>query len=52
MYSIFVALAIGLILLGWVWNLFKNFGVIAGLEAEDPIKLTIRSVLFIFLAWF
>jgi len=52
MYSIFVALAIGLILLGWVWNLFKNFGVIAGLEAEDPFKLTIRSVLFIFLAWF
>ena len=52
MYSIFVALAIGLILLGWVWNLFKNFGVIAGLETEDPIKLTIRSVLFIFLAWF
>ena len=52
MYSVFVALAIGLILLGWVWNLFKNFGVIAGLEAEDPIKLTIRSVLFIFLAWF
>ena len=50
--QIFVALAIGLILLGWVWNLFKNFGVIAGLEAEDPIKLTIRSVLFIFLAWF
>ena len=52
MYSIFVALAVGLILLGWVWNLFKNFGVVAGLEAEDPIKLTIRSVLFIFLAWF
>jgi len=50
MYSIFVALAVGLILLGWVWNLFKNFGLVAGLEAEDPIKLSIRSVLFIFLA--
>ena len=24
MYSLLVALAIGLILLGWVWNLFKN----------------------------
>lgn len=50
MYSVFAALAVGLILLGWVWNLFKNFGLVAGLEAEDPIKLSIRSVLFIFLA--
>lgn len=52
MYSIFVALAIGLILLNWVWQLFKNFGVGIGIEAEDPIKLSIRSVLFIFLAYF
>ena len=52
MYSVFVALAIGLILLNWVWNVFKNFGLVAGLEAEDPIKLSIRSVLFIFLAFF
>lgn len=52
MYTVFVALAIGLILLNWVWNLFKNFGLVAGLEAEDPIKLSIRSVLFIFLAYF
>ena len=51
MYSVFVALAIGLILLNWVWNVFKNFGLVAGLEAEDPIKLSIRSVLFIFLAF-
>ena len=47
MYSIFVATAIGLVLLNWVWQLFKNFGLIAGLEAEDPFKLSIRSVLFI-----
>ena len=50
MYSIFVALAVGLILLRWVWNLFKNYGLGLGLEAEDPIKLTFRSVLFILLA--
>ena len=37
MYSVFVALAIGLILLNGVWNIFKNFGLVAGLEAEDPI---------------
>ncbi len=52
MYKIFVALAIGLILLNWVWQLFKNYGLSAGIEAEDPIKLSIRSVLFILLAYF
>lgn len=52
MYESFVALAIGLILLLWVWNLFKNFGLGTGSEAEDPIKLSIRSVLFILLAYY
>ena len=52
MYEVFVALAIGLILLIWVWNLFKNFGLGIGTEAEDPIKLSIRCVLFIVLAWY
>ena len=52
MYDIFVALAIGLILLLWVWNLFRNFGLGLGSEAEDPVKLSIRSILFIALAWY
>lgn len=52
MYKIFVALAIGLVLLNWVWQLFKNYGLSAGIEAEDPIKLSIRSVLFVLLAYF
>ncbi len=52
MYTVFVALAAGLILLNLVWQLFKNFGLGIGLEAEDPVRLTIRSVLFIGLAWF
>lgn len=52
MYSVFVALAIGLILLNWVWQLFKNFGLGMGVEAEDPVKLSIRSILFILLAYF
>ena len=52
MYRVFVALAIGLVRLNWVWQIFKNFGLIAGLEAEDPIKLSIRSVLFIGLIFF
>ena len=46
MYKVFVALAIGIILLNWVWQLFKNFGLGAGIEAEDPVRLSIRSVLF------
>lgn len=52
MYKVFVALAIGIILLNWVWQLFKNYGLGAGIEAEDPVKLSIRSVLFIMLAYF
>jgi hypothetical protein len=52
MYHVFVAIAIGLILLNWVWQLFKNFGLGIGAEAEDPIKLSIKSVLFILLAYF
>ena len=52
MYKVFVALSIGLILLTWVWQLFKNFGLGTGIEAEDPVKLSIRSVLFILLAYF
>ena len=52
MYQVFLALGIGLILLNWVWQLFKNFGLIAGVEAEDPFKLSIRSVLFIGLIYY
>lgn len=52
MYKIFVALAIGLILLNWVWQLFKNYGLSAGIEAEDPIKLSLRSTLFILIVYF
>jgi hypothetical protein len=52
MYSIFVALAMELIMLNWVWQLFRNFALVAGEEAKDPIKLSIRSLLFILLAYF
>jgi molybdate transport repressor ModE-like protein len=52
MYQIFTALALGIILLNWVWQLFRNFGLGIGLEAEDPIKLSLRSVLFIIMALF
>ena len=52
MYNVFVALAIGIILLNWVWQLFKNFGLGIGIEAEDPVKLSMRSVLFILLTYY
>lgn len=52
MYEVFVALAIGLILLIWIWNLFKNFGLGIGGEAEDPVKLSLRAILFIGLAYY
>ena len=52
MYHIFVAMAIGIILLNWIWQLFKNFGLGMGVEAEDPIKLSIKSIFFIMLAYF
>lgn len=52
LYEVFVAIAIGFILLNLVWQLFKNFGAGIGLSAEDPAKLLLRSVLFIFLALF
>ena len=50
MYQIFLALAIGLILLNWVWQLFKNYFMGTGIDAEDPIKLSLRAFMFLFLA--
>lgn len=52
MYQVFTAIAIGLILLNWIWQLFRNFGLGVGLEAEDPLKLSLRSILFILLAFY
>lgn len=52
LYNLFIALAFGLILLNLVWQLFKNFGLITGVEAEEPVKLVIRSVLFMFLVYY
>lgn len=52
MYKVFVALGIGLILLNLVWQLFKNFGTPLDIQAEDPVKLTLRSLLFILLVYF
>ncbi len=50
LYQVFTAVAAGFILLNLVWQLFKNYGAGIGLSAEDPVKLILRSVLFLFLA--
>ena len=47
-----IVLGIGLILLNLIWQLFKNFGAPLGVEAEDPVKLFLRSLLFILLVYF
>ena len=52
LYEIFVAIGIGFILLNLVWQLFKNYGAGLGLSAEDPVKLAIRSMLFIVIAYY
>ena len=52
MYQVFVAISIGFIMLNLVWQLFKNYGAGIGLSAEDPGKLVLRSILFLFLAYY
>ncbi|HIT86406.1 MAG TPA: hypothetical protein IAB62_01220 [Candidatus Coprocola pullicola] len=52
MYQIFVAFAMGLVLLNFIWQLFKNFGLVIGTEAEDPVKVTIRSLIFLFFIFY
>lgn len=54
MYGIFVGLGLGLgiLLLNFIWQLFRNFGLGIGLEAEAPLKLTFRAILFMGLVFF
>lgn len=51
-YSIMVAIAIGLLLLNLIFQLFRGFGISSKGEAEDPVRLTVRTGLFLFLAIF
>ncbi len=52
MYGIFVGLGLGILLLNFIWQLFRNFGLGIGLEAEDPLKLTFRTILFMGMVFF
>ena len=51
-YSIIVALAVGLLMLNLIFQLLRNFGIMNSGEAENPVSLTARTILFLFLALF
>ncbi len=51
MYTVFLSMGIALVILGMAFQLLRNFGVIAGLKAEEPAKLAFRGTLFLFLVW-
>lgn len=48
-YVIFQGIAIGLILLNFIMEVFKSMFAPMGIESEDPIKVTLRSGIFLFL---
>lgn len=52
MYEIFVWTAIGLLLLNLVWQVFRSFGAGLETETEDPLKLLLRSMVFLLLIWY
>lgn len=52
LYNVFIALAVGLMMLNLVWQTFRNFGLGLGLESEDPVKLVMRTGVFMVLAFF
>lgn len=52
LYSVFVAIGVGVLLLNLVWQLFRNYGLGVGLSANDPLKTALRSLLFLFLVFY
>lgn len=52
LYSVFVAIGVGVLLLNLVWQLFRNYALVTGIGANDPIKTTLRSLLFLFLTFY
>lgn len=52
MYEIFVWIGVGLLLLNLIWCLFKNYGAGLDVETEDPVKLLLRSGVFLLCIWY
>ena len=51
-YEIFVVTALTLLGLNMVWGIFKNFFLPIGVEAEPPVQLVAKTIMFGFLAFF
>ncbi len=45
----FTSIGVGIVLFNLIWQLFKNYGFVVGEEAEPPVQLVLRSLLFLFL---
>lgn len=45
-YEVFIGFAVGLLLIMLVFQIFRNFGVMLDFEAEDPLKMLGKTVLF------
>ncbi len=51
-YYIFVGIGIGIVILNFMWQSFKMMGLITGNEAEEPIPLVVKSVVYLILVGF
>ncbi len=51
-YYIFVGIGIGIVILNFMWQSFKMMGLITGNEAEEPIPLVVKSVIYLILVGF
>jgi hypothetical protein len=47
-YEIFQTMALGLVMLFFIWQCFKIFGAPIGIESDDPVKVFFKSILAVF----
>ena len=45
-YEVIIGFAIGILFIMLVFQIFRNFGVMLDMEAEDPLKIVGKSILF------
>ncbi len=51
-YYIFIGIGIGIVIFNFMWQSFKMMGLIMGGEAEEPIPLIAKSVVYLILVGF
>lgn len=47
-YDIFQTMALGFVMLFFIWQCLKTFGAPIGIEGDDPIKIFFKSILAVF----